>query len=261
MPFKTEFIDKVFEELVTKENKKNLAEVFPFEYKGEKYWVKKARATKSNVFHKIFYKISSIDLLVPVEDKNAKDAMLFEVNKIKKFTQEGILTSSVVGVGNDFFVMSNAGTPIYKLLKKSKTEEELYEYIDKIILLLSSIHSKGLFHGGAQSRNFTYLNQKVGVIDFEDSFKNSVSLETLQLRDLILLLLSMSKLKNFNVDYNYIVNKYVEETKNIIIIGKLKKLVKTFDFFVKICESKIVKRFLPRDVDGFIHLIKNLNSL
>lgn len=261
MEFTISFEDKVFEELVTKENKRNSAEVFPFEYKGEKYWVKKERATKSNIFHKFFYKLSNIDILVPVEDKSSKEAMLFEINKINKFNNEGIPTSKIVGVGKDFFVMSDMGIPLYKLLKKSKNKEELYIYIDKIILALSSLHSKGFYHGGAQSRNFTYLDDKISIIDFEDSFKKDISLKVLQLRDLVLFLLSMSKLKNIDLDYSYIIYKYIENTENNNFIVKLKNLSRKANFLIQLSKIDIINRILPRDVLGFVKLMKSLNKL
>lgn len=254
-------IDKSFEELVLRLNKENHEEIFSFKYKEKKYWLKKARATKSNIFHKIFYKLTSINIMIPVKTKTPREAMLFEIEKIQKFSKNGILTPNILIIKNDFFVMSDSGIPLYKLLKKSKSEEELYKYTDKLIETLSLIHLKGLYHGGAQSRNFTYLKDSVAVIDFEESFDETVSLKTLQLRDLILLLLSMSKLKKFNIDYEYIIKSYCDKSGNRIFLNQLKNLFLQLNFLVKICEIKLIKKFLPNDVKGLLKLIKSLNKI
>lgn len=257
-----QFEDKVFEELVKKENEINLAEVFPFEYKGKKYWVKKARATKSNIFHKIFYKLSSIDILVPVEDKTPIKAMLFEVNKINIFNEKEIATSKIIGVSNNFFVMSDTGIHLYGLLKNNNIKkDEFYYYLDKIIFTLSNIHNNNLYHGGAQSRNFTYKNSMVSVIDFEDSFANDIDIKVLQLRDFMLLLLSMTKVDNIKFDYMYIIEKYIEETKNDKFLVELKKLARKMNFLVKLNKINFFHKIFPRDVKGFCKLLEELNKL
>lgn len=262
MKIESTFDDKVFEELVTKENEKNPAEVFSFEYKSKKYWVKKQRATKSNIFHKIFYKLTSIDILVPVEDKTPKEALLFEVNKINQFSNEGISSSNIIGIGKDFFVMSDTGVHIYELLKNNNIKKnEFYYYLDKIIFILASIHKKNFYHGGAQTRNFTYKDGIVSVIDFEDSFDETINLKVLQLRDLMLLLLSMTKVDTFSFSYGYIIEKYIKESENYTFITELKNIARKMNFLVKLNKITFFNKIFPRDVKGFCKLLEELNKL
>ena len=83
-------VDKNFEDLILKLNKENDKEIFYFFYENKKYWLKKARATSSNIFHKICYKLFSYDILVPVENKSPKESLYFESNKLKLFLENGI---------------------------------------------------------------------------------------------------------------------------------------------------------------------------
>ncbi|GAB1464772.1 hypothetical protein MASR2M54_02720 [Aliarcobacter cryaerophilus] len=55
-----------------------------------------------------------------------------------------------------------------------------------MILVLSKIHNFSQFHGGSQLRNFTFKDDKVFVLDFEESFETDVDIKTLQYRDFLL---------------------------------------------------------------------------
>ncbi|XPS40504.1 hypothetical protein ACN2C3_02195 [Aliarcobacter butzleri] len=115
----------------------------------------------------------------------------------------------------------------------------------------------------SQIRNFTYKDEKVFVIDFEESFESNTTFETLQFRDFLLFLLSFTKLKklSFEVNYNYIINRYIELTNNKNVIYKLKNIGKRLNFFIYLSQNSFLKKFLGSDVINFFKLLKILNSL
>lgn len=237
-------------------------EIENFVFEGETYWLKKARKTSSNLFHKLCYKLFSYKILVPVSTKQGKDAVLFESNKLKAFDNEGLFVPKVVGVCDDFFLMSDTGIPVYTCLKKKNIEsKEFYYFLDKIIEVLSNIHAKGLYHGGAQTRNFTYKDGVISAIDFEESFDESVDVKSLQLRDLMLLLLSMTKVDNFEVNYTYIIEKYVKHSSNYEFKRELKSMSEDLNFLIGLNNIDFIHNILPRDAKGFCNLMVELKKL
>ena len=257
-------LDKNFEQLVLKLNNEKDKEIFSFEYKSKKYWLKKARATKSFFSHKLFYKIFPIAVLLPVEEKSDSESILFETSKIRRLKEKGINTPNIVFQNNDFFILEDCGrTANSNIRKKDISKEKMYYFIDILLLEISKIHNLNEFHGGAQARNFTYKNEKIFVIDLEDSFDNSINLKVLQLRDLILFLLSLTKTRaNFDVDYEYVINKYVElcpMNKDFKI--KLKELAKKIYFLITISQFTFIIKIIGRDGQGFFKLFLILKNL
>lgn len=257
-------IDKNFEELVLRLNKENHEEIFSFEYEEKKYWLKKARATKSNIFHKFFYKISSFQIVLPVEEKSAFQALEYETMKIKKFKDLGVNTPEIIYKNSDFFVLSDAGKMVNSYIRKRDiSKDKMYYFINKTLETLSKIHGAQEFHGGAQARNFTYEDGKIFVIDLEDSFNKNADLKLLQFRDLLLLLLSLTKTRaSFEVDYEYVINKYIELVpSNSNFYKKFKVLANRFSFLISLSQISFMKKIISRDAEGFFRLFLSLKSL
>jgi tRNA A-37 threonylcarbamoyl transferase component Bud32 len=257
-------IDKNFEELVLKLYKESSEEIFFFEYEKQRYWLKKVRATKSNIFHKIFYELFSFEVLLPVEEKSKLEALKFETQKIEKFKALDINTPNVLYKNSEFFVLSDGGKMINSYIRKRDiSKEKMYYFIDKVLFELSKIHNANEFHGGAQMRNFTYKDGKFFTIDLEDSFDKSVDLKLLQFRDLLLLLLSLTKTRaSFELDYEYVINKYIEFVPlNTSFYVKLKKMTDKLSFLIRLSQNSMVKKLLGRDGRGFFKLFLALKNL
>ena len=256
------FEDKNFEEFVTEENKKNSDEIFSVEYEGKKYWVKKGRKTSSNLFHHLCYKILPFEFLIPVESKTEAQSVAFESNKLIEFQKNGINVPEVIGATKNFFVMSDCGQQVYVYLRdKSVSLEQFDFYLETYINEVAKIHNANLYHGGAQSRNFTYKENKVFAIDLEDSFDVNVDVDTLQFRDLLLLLLSMSKVDTIEFEYKNIINSYIEKTGNKKVIEKLKLLSNKLQFLKKLNDITWIHNKLPRDAKEFCKLLDALYDL
>ncbi len=250
-------LDKNLEEEIFYLFKNRKEEIFSFEYNNKKYWLKKARVTKSNLVHKLFYLLTKIDVLLPVENKSEKQSLVFETTKIKRLKEKGISTPKIVFKNDDFFVLEDSGKMVNSYIRKRDiTKEKMYYYIELMLKELSLIHNNKEFHGGAQARNFIYKNGKVTVIDFEDSFNKNISLKTLQFRDLILFLLSLTKTRaSFKLDYSFIIDKYVKLVpQNRDFRVKLKKLANKISFFITLSQVKFIKNIIGRDGEGFFKL-------
>lgn len=251
------------EEFAKKEALLNKNEIFSFNFEDKKYWLKRARETKPNRIQKFFYRIFPFELLIPALAKDSKEALLFETTKIEKFKELGINVPNIVYKDEYFFILEDTGKNLNSFLKKNIDESKFYYFVENLLIELAKIHNSKEFHGGAQIRNFTYKDQKVFVIDFEENFESNTTLETLQFRDFLLFLLSFTKLKklSFEVNYNYIINRYIELTNNKNLIYKLKNIGKRLKFFIYLSQNSFLKKFLGSDVINFFKLLKILNSL
>ena len=253
-----------FEELAKKEYLSSEKDVIPFIYESNQYWLKKARATGPNKIQKFFYKFLPFELLIPPLVKDKKEALKFETSKIEKFEELGINVPKISYKCEDFFVLEDSGVSVNTLLRdKNISKEKFYFYVDKLLVELSKIHNNNEYHGGSQIRNFTYKNEKIIVIDFEESFSLNVDIKSLQYRDFLLFILSFIKVKElkFEIDYKFILNRYQELTKNEEILKRLKKFSKKLYFFIWFSELSFIKKIVGTDVINFLKLFKILNSL
>ncbi|AXH15537.1 hypothetical protein AMYT_1969 [Malaciobacter mytili LMG 24559] len=252
-----------FEDFVIEENSKNSSEIIPIIFKDKKYWIKKARATFSSKLHKFYYSLFPFEVLLPVKNKTAKEAMTFETLKIERFKEYGVNTPQVVFKNEDFFVLEDCGKTVNSYIRKRDiTKEKMYYFIDNLLIELSKIHNNNDFHGGAQARNFTYYEGKIFTIDLEDSFEDNIDLKLLQFRDFLLLLLSFTKTRaSFQLDYRYIIDKYISLTNNNDFKNRLIKLANKISFLIFLSDIKLINKLLGRDVKSFFKLFKLLKNL
>ncbi|WP_198305486.1 hypothetical protein [Arcobacter vandammei] len=253
-----------FEEVAKKEFLNSKKEIFSFNFENSKYWLKRARETKPNKIQTFFYKIFPFELLIPSLYKTKIEALEFESLKIERFEKLGINVPKVIYKNSEFFVLEDSGISLNSILRNKDIEEsEFYLFVDLVLEELCKIHNLGDFHGGSQIRNFTYKNNRIFAIDFEESFASNIDIKTLQYRDFLLFILSFTKVRNekFRVNYEKIVDKYLELSNNKDFIIKLKKLAKKLTFFVWLSKKEIIKRRLGSDVKYFLELIEILNKM
>ena len=241
----------------------NDSEIFFEVYENKRYWIKKARETKSTNTHKFFYFIFKIDILLPVKYKSAQESIIFETNKIKRLTSFGINMPKIIYQDQNHFVLEDCGETINSYIRQQNLiEDKFYYYINKTIQHLANIHNKNEYHGGAQTRNFTYKNGDIYTIDFEESFDKNISIKTLQFRDLMLLILSLTKVKvNFKIDYKLIILNYIKLTNNNEFIEKLHEFINQLSFFIKLSKINFIYKKMGSDLKSFFNLIEILKTV
>ncbi len=257
-------LNQDFEELVFKLYKTNNNEIFSFDYQDKRYWLKKGRITKSNLFHKLFYKLFPLKILLPVKQKSSKQTIFFETNKIEEFRKLNINVPQLVLKNDNFFVLEDCGRTVNSCIReKGVSKEKAYFYIEEVLKQLSKIHILNHYHGGAQTRNFTYKDDKIFVIDFEDSFDEHTDMKILQFRDLVLFLLSLTKTRaNFEIDYEYVIDRYIELVpSNNCFKSDLKKLANKLSFLIKVSQTKFINNVIGRDGRDFFKLFISFENL
>lgn len=252
------------ETVAQKEFENSKKEIFSFIFEEKKYWLKRARATKPDSLQSFFYKFLSFELLIPPLKKDKTEVLKYETSKLEEFLEIGINVPKIVVKNNDYFVLEDSGESVNSILRnKQIIEEEFYSYVDLVLKELSKIHNSNHFHGGSQLRNFTYKENRVFVIDFEENFSQNTEIKSLQYRDFLLFLLSFLKMKelNFKIDYEKIIYKYIEFSNNFDFKDKLIRFSKNLRFFLWLYKKEFIQKRVGSDVKYFFELIEILSKL
>ena len=248
---------------ITKEAmQKNLdADVFSIIYKGQKLWVKKARRTGSNTFHKWAYKLIKDPIIVPVNDKSPQEAIHYEASKIQQLHDLGIHVPKVIDITDNYFIMEDRGPTINDLMHNNLVNDPMALF-EKVVTQLSILHNKNAFHGSSQIKNFTYQTEKDAVffIDFEESFDEHINIEDLQFRDLMLFLLSLSRLR-IPLDYAPLLNTYIRLTGKKDIHQRLRTLTAKVSFLMRIMHYKSIWNLLDNDTKGIYTLLQQIRQI
>lgn len=238
----------------------NKKEVFSFEFKGKRYWIKRARRSGSNLAHHLAWKITKIPLLIPVEAKTPEETLEFEAQKLKRLKSLGVLVPSVESIEKEFFVMEDSGKSVRHHLREAKSSKERQIIYKKLFEAIALLHKADEYHGASQIRNFTYKDDRVYIIDFEESFSKDIDIKILQFRDIFLLLFSLAK-DRFDIDYREYLLYYSKVSGNSEIFDRLRDFISRVEFIEKIIGFKPLYGVLDKDTKALYRLIGELKVI
>ena len=234
-------------------------EILPFEWKGSRYWLKRARKTGSNPLHHAAWKIFRLPLLVPVRSQTPKEALLHESGKLRRLREAGLSVPDVPLVTEEFFVMEDNGPTAHHLLRH-ELDENPEKFVLKLFESLGELHRLGEYHGGPLVRNLTYYDDSVGFIDLEESFAEDVPLRSLHLRDLFLLLFSLSKDRH-PFDLDAAIPRYMRASGNDWAAFELKNFARKLRALEKIASFPPLWKILDKDSKAVHRLLQKLQRL
>ena len=240
-----------------KENPK--LEIFDIVFNDKKYWVKKARKTGSNFFHKLVYALNKNPLLAPVEDKDAYKALRHETAKLERLYELNMPVPKLIRQTDSYFIIEDRGATVAHLFYHHQIEDTLI-VCKKIISQLANLHNMGEYHGGSQIKNFTYENNQIFLIDFEESFHATIKLEDLQFRDLFLLFFSLQKMR-IDVDFVLLINLYKQLTGKPDIEERFQTLAGKVSILMKIMHNKYIWKILDKDSKSVYAMMKQFKNL
>jgi len=234
-------------------------EVFPFSYAEERFWLKRARSTGSNLLHHAAWRITGLPLLIPVKRQNPLEALRHESEKLLRLRRQGFPVPKVLWVTEEFFVMEDSGPSVPNALKSGTLPVEEKSYF-RLFELLALLHRSGEYHGGPQLRNFTYREGRFHCIDFEENFEPNIPLETLQLRDLFLLLFSLAKDRH-PVNYSRMLHRYEKVFGHEGAREALRQFARSLGPLERIVGFPPLFRLLDKDTRATYRLIQTLKRL
>jgi tRNA A-37 threonylcarbamoyl transferase component Bud32 len=159
----------------------------------------------------------------------------------------------------DFFVMEDTG-PTFRAVFHDDLLPASEESFALLFDALGRLHQMGEYHGGSQTRNFTYRDGKVYLIDFEENFDDSTPLRTLQFRDLFLLMFSLAK-DRLPVDWGAMVERYSMVSGNDWTAGELRAFAQKTRFLERLVAFPPLWRILDKDSKATYRLIQDLKRL
>lgn len=233
-------------------------EVLKITLENRDFWIKFTRQTRSNIFHHFIYLITKNPILIPVKTKSNFETTQYEISKLTNLHSKSIKVPLVVYKNSDFFVLEDCGKTVHEQIKYHFVDD-IDNLLIKTIEELANLHNINEYHGASQIKNFTYKNDKVYLIDFEESFNNEQDLKTLQFRDLFLFMFSIAKY-DINVDYIKLIQLYIDKTGNIDFFQRFSKLLSSVSFLIKIVELKFIWRVLDKDTKSIYKLFKTLQK-
>lgn len=143
----------------------------------------------------------------------------------------------IVEYGKDWHLLSDIGSPLNRLLKRSSPDEAL-ELAQRALRAIRSLHRNGGYLSQAFARNICVSESGIGFIDFEDDPREVYSLEEAQARDLLLAISSMCghferDMPRFAEISMRLIDEYPEKVRrplleNIAALGRFRRIYRIF---------------------------------
>ena len=246
------------EKILAKYN--DAGDVFSIDHDGQKVWIKKAKGSGSNLLHHIAYRIMKNPILTPAKRHTAEESLNYEASRIRALKQHFEFVPHIIYSNDDFMVMLDSGVDLRSLFKgNEKSELEVKEILNRALELLANLHNLGCFHGGSQIKNFTYKDNVLCMIDFEEDF-DSEDVKTLQFRDLFLFLISTTRMR-LDIDHKALIDNYIKITSNEDFTERFKTLIKQVSFLTKILNNEFILNKMGKDTKSVYKFIKKIEDL
>lgn len=172
--------------------------VFSAHYNGERLWVKtvaRPRLHASVLMQKIIAAVFGLPMLQPARNRGGAQGLADEAAALRELAVAGFPVPPVIACTPDWLVLGDAGEALESRLNsiRDRAPDDCWRLIAAAGLLLSRLHAAGLWHGGAQIRNFSWRNEQPGLLDFEDHDLPGMTLHERQARDLLLFIYSLTR--------------------------------------------------------------------
>lgn len=170
--------------------------VFSISHGSRKLWVKTAgipRLRSSVLLQWFLATLFGLPMLKPPRRRDGAAALAAEAAAIRNLAADGFPVPEVIGCTPEWLVLGDAGSALESDLGRIADVSERWRRIEAAAALLSRLHRAGLWHGGAQIRNFSWREDAPGLLDFEDHDLPGMSRGERQARDLLLFLYSLTR--------------------------------------------------------------------
>ena len=172
--------------------------VFSAHYNGARLWVKTTAAPRlrsSVLMQKTIAFVFGLPMLQPARNRGGARGLRDEAEALRRLATAGFPVPPVIACTPDWLVLGDAGEALESRLNslRDRAPDECWRLIAAAGHLLSRLHAAGLWHGGAQIRNFSWHGDAPGLLDFEDHDLPGMTLAEKQARDLLLFVYSLTR--------------------------------------------------------------------
>lgn len=173
-----------------------LTRVFSLTYGGRKLWVKttgQPRLRSSVLMQRAIAFAFALPILRPARMQAGALGLAAEAAAIRKLQTAGFPVPPVLACTGQWLVLGDSGAALEDRLNAETDTDRRWQMIASAGELLMRLHAAGLWHGGAQIRNFSWIDDAPGLLDFEDHDLPGMTLAERQARDLLLFLYSLMR--------------------------------------------------------------------
>jgi tRNA A-37 threonylcarbamoyl transferase component Bud32 len=172
--------------------------VFSAHYNGERLWVKtvaRPRLRSSVLMQKVVATVFGLPMLQPARNRGGARGLADEAGPLRELAAAGFPVPPVIACTPDWLVLGDAGEALESKLNSlcDRAPNDCWQMITAAGRLLTRLHAAGLWHGGAQIRNFSWRGDAPGLLDFEDHQLPGMMLAEKQARDLLLFVYSLTR--------------------------------------------------------------------
>lgn len=162
---------------------------------GQPVWVKRPRRGPGYTVYALHYGAAvllGIKLFRPPRVSRGASGLAAEARRLTRLRARGWPVPRVLGVTGHWLALSDNGASLGPLTHGLPVPERS-TMLRAAMQFLQSLHTDKGWHGAAQIRNLTRLQDGFGAIDFEDDLEPSMPLELRQARDIYLFLISAAR--------------------------------------------------------------------
>jgi len=155
--------------------------VFVIEREGTRFWIKRGAKDYRNALQRLLPPWGS-----PLET---------EIHSLQSLSAHGVLVPELIHRGSNFIVLSDIGENLHDSLRQSDLATQRM-LLTSLAQELSLLHGSGRWHGNALLRNFTWMDQRIGLLDLENTEHPNWPLGLKHAYDIWQVLFSLGKMRN-----------------------------------------------------------------
>jgi tRNA A-37 threonylcarbamoyl transferase component Bud32 len=172
--------------------------VFSVSYNQRRLWVKtvaRPRLKSSVLMQRTLALLSGLALLKPARNRGGAQGLADEAAALRGIAAAGFAVPPVVTCTPEWLVLGDAGEAMESRLNslRDRAPDDCWRLISAAGGMLCRLHAAGLWHGGAQIRNFSWRDDAPALLDFEDHDLPGMTLAEKQARDLLLFIYSLTR--------------------------------------------------------------------
>jgi hypothetical protein len=141
----------------------NRLRVFPIEFDGQRYWIKRLTKNVENPISALAYRFRSW-----ISGKGEEALGTHEVESLAALRRHGFLTPDVVFRNAHYIVLTDLGPSLESVLTQTPPEQRA-PIVSKAGEALRTLHNAGRWHGAARTHNMTLSGDRIGFIDLENT--------------------------------------------------------------------------------------------
>lgn len=200
---------------------------------GRVVWIKKASRSKIRIWHKMQYLCSCVFLnpiIRSTVSAGGPKSLAAEALRIAAVAAAGFHVPDILGQGEDFMVLSDAGAELKSYLSGlgDEGQEKRHALLEQASVALAQLHEAGFVHGRPHLKDMVYDESRdvVGFIDLEEDPLAVMPPAHAQSRDIWLFLCSSMRYLKVEPERMDALYKTYLRTRSIKPLRPLRRLTK-----------------------------------